>query len=90
MRNDMTERDAEMNDWITMIIGEYREMPGLQLTKAQVRRLWGLQPPVCDALLDTLEKNQFLQLTARGCYVLGDSYEAAERNLRSRETPQDA
>jgi hypothetical protein len=69
----MSEREVEMNCWIEVIKGEYREMPGLQLTKAQARRLWGLEPTVCDAVFATLEANHFLRVTARGGYVLADS-----------------
>lgn len=30
------------SDWLRLIHAEYREMPGLHLTKPQVQRLWGL------------------------------------------------
>jgi hypothetical protein len=49
----MVVREA-VRDWLQIIQGEYLEMPGLQLTKPQVQRLWGLDPATCDALLDTL------------------------------------
>jgi len=69
----MTERGAELSCWLSVVKGEYREMPGLQLTKPQVRRLWGLDPATCDALLETLEASRFLRITPDGCYVLFDS-----------------
>ncbi len=68
----MTEHQAELNMWISVIKGEYREMPGLHLTKPQVRRLWGLGESDCDLVLDTLQAADFLRVTARGSYVLAD------------------
>ena len=50
--------------------GEYLEMPGLQLTKAQVRRLWGLEDNTCEAVLEQLEAIHFLRRTAGDLYVL--------------------
>ena len=56
--------------WLQLVQAEYREMPGLHLTKPQVRRLWGLDPVTCDALLDALETTRFLRRTSRNGYVL--------------------
>ena len=69
----MTEREAELNNWITVIKGEYKEMPGLHLTKPQAQRLWGLDAPTCDVLLETLRAASFLRVTPRGCYVLDET-----------------
>jgi len=41
----------DLQDWLALIEAEYRESPGLSLTKAQARRLWGLDPGTCDALM---------------------------------------
>ena len=62
-----------MTDWIHLVQAEYREMPGLQLTKAQVRRLWGLEDNTCDAVLEELQEMHFLRRTARDLYVLDAS-----------------
>jgi len=35
-------RNDTMTDWLQLISAEYRELPDLCLTKAQVRRLWNL------------------------------------------------
>ena len=59
-------------DFIRMIRSEYLEMPGLHLTKPQVRRLWNLDEVACDALLDALVTGQFLRRTATGAYVRAD------------------
>ena len=55
------------------IQGEYREMPGLNLTPEQARRLWGLDETACAAILDTLVDLQFLRRTPRGSYVRRDA-----------------
>ena len=62
-----------MVDWLTIIRAEYAEVPGLQLTMPQARRLWGLDDQSCEALLSTLESEKFLRRTPRGAYVRADS-----------------
>ena len=57
-------------DWVHLIQAEYLEMPGLQLTRAQVRRLWGLEDRTCDAVLEQLLAVHFLKRTPRDAYVL--------------------
>ena len=59
-----------VTDWLHLIQAEYLEMPGLHLTKPQVRRLWGLDEPMCDALLDTLVSAHFLARTKSDAYIL--------------------
>jgi hypothetical protein len=71
-KNAMTGREDQMKDWLTRIQGEYKEMPGLHLTKPQMRRLWGLDATACDALLERLQSARFLRVTADGCYALVD------------------
>lgn len=51
------------------IQGEFKELPGLRLTKVQARRLWALDPLICAALLDALVDVQFLTKTADGAFV---------------------
>lgn len=48
---------------------EYRELPGLGLTKPQVQRLWDLDASLCDVVLDALEAARVLRRTERGTYV---------------------
>lgn len=69
----MTERETKLNTCISMIKGEYREMPGLHLTRPQVRRMWGLGESECDVVLDRLQSSAFLRLSVLGGYVLVDS-----------------
>ena len=56
--------------WMRLIQAEYREMPGLHLTRPQIQRLWRLDDDTCDTLLDALVDARFLRQTARGAYVL--------------------
>jgi hypothetical protein len=57
-------------DWVHLVQAEYLEMPGLQLTRAQVCRLWGFEEHTCDAVLDELMTMRFLKCTPRHLYVL--------------------
>ena len=63
---------STINEWLQLIQAEYREIPGLHLTKPQVQRLWGLDPVTCDALLSTLEDVKFLRKTQNNGYVRRD------------------
>jgi len=49
--------------------GEFMEMPGLRLTEAQARRLWGLDEASCHALLAALVDAKFLIRTQNGAFV---------------------
>ena len=66
----MTVDDSVVLDWVHLIQAEYLEMPGLDLTRPQVQRLWNLEPQLCEALLDTLTSTDFLRKTSHGTYVL--------------------
>jgi hypothetical protein len=50
------------------IRGEFLEMPGLQLTCQQARRLWALDERGCRELLDRLVEEKFLWRNAQGEY----------------------
>lgn len=63
-------REQSTTDWLHLMRAEYLEMPGLQLTKRQIQRLWGLDADMCDALVDRLLTTQFLRRTDRDLYVL--------------------
>jgi hypothetical protein len=73
----MTPAPRRVADWLQLVQAEYREMPGLHLTKPQIRRLWGLDTVTCDALLDVLETTRFLRRTSRDGYVLACSSHAS-------------
>jgi hypothetical protein len=59
-------------DWIHLVRSEYLEMPGLQLTRNQVQRLWGLDTVRCEVILEALMDAKFLRRTHDGAYVLAD------------------
>ena len=57
-------------EWLRRIQSEFFEMPGMQLTKSQARRLWSLDPQLCDTLLDALVSARVLEKTTHDAYVL--------------------
>ena len=63
------ETDPGTEAILRRIQGEFLEMPGLRLTEAQARRLWGLDPPTCSALLDALIAQRFLFRTSDGAFM---------------------
>ena len=52
---------------------EFREMPGLRLTPAQARRLWGLEVETCHAVIDALVASAFLRWTHAGAVTRAES-----------------
>jgi hypothetical protein len=62
-------RHGNIARWVELIQAEYTEMPGLQLTKRQVQRLWGLDEVTCELSLRALENLQFLRRTPTNVYV---------------------
>ena len=52
---------------------EFREMPGLRLTPAQARRLWGLEVEMCHAVIEALVASDFLRWTAAGSVTRAES-----------------
>lgn len=44
-------------------------MPGLRLTFPQACRLWALDPPTCESVLQTLVKEGFLLRTPDGKFI---------------------
>ena len=48
---------------------EYREMPGMRLTRAQVQRLCGIEAATCQQMLDALVATRFLCVNAEGAYA---------------------
>jgi DNA-binding IclR family transcriptional regulator len=60
--------DANATLW--RIRGEYREMPGLKLTVRQAARLWHLDPPSIERLLNVLVADGLLRRTSAGAYLV--------------------
>jgi hypothetical protein len=57
------------DDVLRRVQGEYLEMPGLRLTEAQARRLWGLDAASCSAALGALIDAKFLFRTRDGAFM---------------------
>jgi len=53
---------------VNLIIGTYREMPGLSLTLPQAARLFGLRDATCRVLLDDLVREGQLRRLRDGQY----------------------
>jgi hypothetical protein len=63
------ERTPTTEEVLRRVQGEFLEMPGLRLTEAQARRLWGLDAASCGALLGALVDAQFLFRTRDGAFM---------------------
>jgi len=70
-------------DVLRRVQGEFLEMPGLRVTEAQARRLWGLDAASCGALLGTLVDMKFLFKTRDGAFMRVDSAAPLKAPLRS-------
>jgi hypothetical protein len=57
---------------VERVRAEFLEMPGLRLTLPQAARLWGIDLPSCEAVVDALVKCEFLQRTATGAVARVD------------------
>jgi hypothetical protein len=58
--------------WLALVRAEYREMPGMRLTKQQIQRLWGMDDMTCDTVVMALETEKFLKRLS-DTYVLHDA-----------------
>jgi len=61
------------------IRGEFREMPGLELTFAQARLMWQVDSPTCSAVLQALVDEGFLVGRPDGRFVAAANRETAKR-----------
>jgi hypothetical protein len=75
---------------LTRLRAEFVEMPGLLLTAAQVQRLCGVEPAMCQVVLDALVDARFLYVKPDGTYgrlVDGERLprQAVKSNVRRSE-----
>ena len=49
-----------LDDVLVRVQGEFLEMPGLRVTRAQAQRLWALDAVICEAVLSALVDARFL------------------------------
>jgi len=68
----MPVHDSRISEWTKRVRAEYLEMPGLSLTRPQMRRLWRLDGHVCDAVIDSLVACAFLRRRRDDTYVRQD------------------
>jgi len=54
---------------VDRVRGEFKEMPGLQLTVPQAARLLGIEPEACRGVIDSLVDSAFLRRTPAGTIV---------------------
>jgi hypothetical protein len=71
-------------DVLRRVQGEFLEMPGLRLTEAQARRLWGLDAASCAALLGALVDAKFLFRTRDGAFMRMEHASTAKAGLRPK------
>jgi hypothetical protein len=64
--------------------GEFLEMPGLRLTEAQARRLWGLDKASCEAALAALVDARFLFKTRDGAFMRFEHASPVKASLTPR------
>jgi hypothetical protein len=53
----------------SLILGAYREMPGLSLTLVQAARLFGLRDSTCQVVLEDLVRDGRLRRSPEGRYA---------------------
>jgi hypothetical protein len=63
------DENRPIDEVLRRVKGEFTEMPGLRLTGAQARRLWGLDTAMCEALLGALVDAKFLFRTRDGAFM---------------------
>ena len=62
-------RSAPLAALLQRVREQYRDMPGLELTKLQATLLFGVAPSVCAAMLRALVMEDFLSRTGDGLFV---------------------
>jgi len=70
-------------DAIERLKGLYLEMPGSHLSRTDIARLSGLEPELCDSVIDALEGAAFLRRSAGERFTLNQGTPVSAR-LRFR------
>jgi hypothetical protein len=79
MRTRPIGRPLSIEQLVERVRTEYAALPGLNLTEAQVRRLFGLDPSECGNLLRRLVEAGVLTMAPGGQYVRADLKRYAQR-----------
>ena len=82
----LSEPSRPTDEVLRRVQGEFLEMPGLRLTPAQARRLWGLDAASCEALLSALVDAKFLFRTRDGAFMRVEHAAPVKATLRSRSS----
>ena len=72
-RRDGVNAEPPRGQLEAMILGTYREMPGLRLHLIQAARLFGLRETTCRIVLEDLVAQGSLRRAADGQYVRAES-----------------
>jgi hypothetical protein len=64
--------DTDVLTLVARIECEYREMPGLQLTEAQMQRMWRLDGDTCQTVITVLVRQGIVVKTSRNAYARPD------------------
>jgi hypothetical protein len=67
-------RSAPLATLLQRVREQYRDTPGLTLTKPQATRLFGVAPSVCAAMLSALVRESFLSRRGEGLFVRATTY----------------
>jgi len=71
--HDREDRETPLPDDTRVVLerirAEYIEMPGLSLKAGQVQRLCGVEPELCQIVLDLLVDEDFLRMRADGAFA---------------------
>ena len=78
------EQNRPTDDVLNRVQGEFLEMPGLRLTGAQARRLWGLDAAICEALLGALVDAKFLFKTRDGAFMRVEQAAPVKASITAR------
>jgi hypothetical protein len=78
------EQNRPTQEVLNRVQGEFLEMPGLRLTGAQARRLWGLDAAICEALLGVLVDAKFLFKTRDGAFMKVDHAAPVKASIGTR------
>jgi hypothetical protein len=66
-----------MQQTLARLRAEFIEMPDLRLTATEAQKLCGVEPSMCQAILDALVDARFLRLRPDGTYARVADSEAA-------------
>jgi hypothetical protein len=81
----VTPEPIRVEEVLRRVQGEFLEMPGLRLTEAQARRLWGLDEASCGALLGALVEKKFLFRARDGTFMRIEHAAPVKASLGTRK-----